>query len=104
MAGFRNRSSRAYGPDGMQLLEDLIRRKVFTHKEIEKGLGRLQWATTCCPLTESLLQSCWAWKMACETADKPGSLIHSFAALLRELFRAPHKQNSPFGVESSGLK
>ena len=25
-------------------------------RDIEKGLGRLQWATTCCPLTKSLLQ------------------------------------------------
>ena len=85
----------AHGLDGtgqaplvMQLLEDLVRGKVFTHKEIEKGP-----ATTGCPLSKSLLQPLWAWKMS----GKPGALIRSFAALLRDLFRAPHKQNSRFG-------
>ena len=59
------------------------------HKETEKGLGRLQWATTCCPLTKSLLRPLWAWKMACKTSGKPGALIRSFAALFSELFSLP---------------
>ncbi|OLQ02775.1 Thiol protease [Symbiodinium microadriaticum] len=50
------------------ILEDLVQGKVFTHEDIEKGLG---------------------------------SLIGSFAAVPREIFRDPHKQNSPLAAESS---
>eukprot|EP00438_Fugacium_kawagutii_P034644 Skav215975 [mRNA] locus=scaffold1158:60855:68030:- [translate_table: standard] len=48
----------------MELLSQLIEDKVFTAKEIEKALGRIQWATAVCPLTKSLMQPSWAWKMA----------------------------------------
>ena len=80
----------------MQLLEDLVQSKVFTCKEIE------EWAGNKTPEGHDLptrspnpcSNLLWAWNMACKTSGKPGALIRSFAALLRELFRA---QNSVCG-------
>ena len=57
----------------MKILDDLEEGKVFTSKAIEKALGRIQWATTCCPATKSLMQPLWAWKQACLTGVRPPS-------------------------------
>ena len=48
----------------MELLEELANGSPMSAKAIEKAMGRIQWATACCPLTKSLLQPLWAWKMA----------------------------------------
>ncbi|CAE7938782.1 unnamed protein product [Symbiodinium necroappetens] len=85
----------------MKILEDLEEGKVFTSKAIEKGLGRIQWATTCCPATKSLMQPLWAWKQACITSGKPGKVIQALASLLKRLFEEPHAQISPFVPTSS---
>ncbi|CAE7937086.1 unnamed protein product [Symbiodinium sp. KB8] len=85
----------------MKILEDLEEGKVFTSKAIEKALGRIQWATTCCPATKSLMQPLWAWKQACITSGKPGKVIQALASLLKRLFEEPHAQISPFVSTSS---
>ena len=85
----------------MKILEDLEEGKVFTSKAIEKGLGRIQWATTCCPATKSLMQPLWAWKQACITSGKPGKVIQALASLLKRLFEESHAQISPFVPTSS---
>ena len=51
----------------MELLEELANGSPMSAKAIEKAMGRIQWATACCPLTKSMLQPPWAWKMAVRT-------------------------------------
>ena len=51
-----------------QLLDRLAAREVFTLKDLEKGMGRLQWATSACPLTKPLLQPLWQWKGAVKSS------------------------------------
>ena len=69
----------------MKILDDLEEGKVFTSKAIEKALGRIQWATTCCPATKSLMQPLWAWKQACLTSGKPGKVIQALASLFKQV-------------------
>ena len=49
-----------------------------------------------CPLTKSLLQPLWAWKMAVRTMGHPPKVVRMLAALLKELFTHPFEQYSPF--------
>lgn len=55
----------------LEMLELLIQNTVMTAKAIERALGRLQWATAVCPLTKSLMQQFWAWKMAVTSSGRP---------------------------------
>ena len=80
----------------MSLLDKLIQNEVFSAKDIERALGRIQWATAVCPLTKSLMQPFWAWKMAVTTSGKPPKTVRLLALLLRHLFQVPYKQLSPF--------
>ena len=43
----------------------------FTVKEIERALGRLNWATAAWPLSRPFLQPFWAWKSATTSSGKP---------------------------------
>jgi hypothetical protein len=67
----------------LEVLELLIQNTAMTTKSIE-SLGRLQWAIAVCPLTKSLLQPSWAWKMGL------------LALLMKELFNIPYQQLSPY--------
>ena len=67
------------------LLNRLVKGEVFSSKAIEKALGRLQWATSSCPMTRVFLQPFWAWKQACKTAGRPPKLVRVLAALLLRL-------------------
>ena len=80
----------------LSLLKDLADGKVFSHKAIEKALGRIQWATATCPLAKPFLQPFWQWKSACKNAGQPGKLVRSLAVLLAELFSKQFPQMSPF--------
>ena len=80
----------------MEPLEELANGSPMSAKAIEKAMGRIQWATACCPLTKSLLQPMWAWKMAVKTMGHPRKVVRMLAALLRELFTHPFEQYSPF--------
>ena len=79
----------------LSLLDKLIQNEVFAAKEIERALGRIQWATAVCPLTKSLMQPFWACKMAVTASGKPKT-VRLLALLLRHLFQVPYKQLSPF--------
>eukprot|EP00438_Fugacium_kawagutii_P002013 Skav208930 [mRNA] locus=scaffold787:204648:215139:- [translate_table: standard] len=85
----------------MELLTQLIEDKVFTAKEIEKALGRIQWATAVCPLTKSLMQPFWAWKMAVTSSGRPPKFVRLLALLLQHLFTRPYKQLSPYLPKST---
>ena len=80
----------------MELLEELSNGSPMSAKAIEKAMGRIQWATACCPLTKSLLQPLWAWKMAVNTMGHPPKVVRMLAALLKEPFTHPFEQYSPF--------
>ena len=47
----------------MEVLQTMVEGQAMHSKDIEKALGRIQWATAACPLAKSL-QPLWAWKMA----------------------------------------
>ena len=70
-------------------------------KDIEKALGRIQWATAACPLAKSMLQPLWAWKMATTTVGKPPKVVRMLAFMLRFLFNTPFVQYSPYLPKSS---
>ena len=46
----------------MAVLDKMIDNQTFTKQELDSALGRLQWATNCCPLTKPFLQAFWQWK------------------------------------------
>ena len=54
----------------MEVLQIMVEGQAMHAKEIE---GRIQWATSACPLAKSMLQPLWAWKMATTTVGKPPS-------------------------------
>ena len=45
----------------MEVLQTMVEGQAMHAKEIEKGLGRIQSATSACPLAKSMLQPRWAW-------------------------------------------
>ena len=71
-----------------------------TKKQLESLLGRLQWATCCCPATRPFLQPLWAWKSAVHTAGKPGILVRQIAFWLMQLLSHTHTALSPFLPQS----
>ena len=71
------------------LLHTIAAGDSFTAKEIERALGRLNWATAAWPLSRPFLQPFWAWKSATTTSGKPSKLIRSFAKLLLQLLHNP---------------
>ena len=46
----------------MEVLQIMVEGQAMHLKDIEKALGRIQWATAACPLAKSMLQPLWAWK------------------------------------------
>ena len=87
----------------LNLLDKLAAGDVFTLKDLEKGMGRLQWATSACPLTKPLLQPLWQWKGVLRSSGRPNHLIRVFARMLRLLFQEPYVQPTPciFGLARS---
>ena len=69
---------------------------IFTSKEVEQALGRIQWATSACPLTKPFLQPFWSWKKACTTSGRPPKLVRALAILLQKLFNQRFPLASPF--------
>ena len=80
----------------LALLRDLQDGKVFSSRSIEKGVGRIQWATATCPMAKPFLQPFWAWKSVVKTAGRPGKLVRCLAVLLSQLFSKQFPQMSPF--------
>ena len=73
----------------------------FTRPELDSALGRLQWATTCCPLTKPFLQAFWQWRMAVKSSGRPSKLLRGFAKLLYNLFDKDFRHQSSFAPQSS---
>ena len=71
------------------LLHTIASGDSFTAKEIERALGRLNWATAAWPLSRPFLQPFWAWKSATTSSGKPSKLIRSFARLLLNFSTTP---------------
>lgn len=65
----------------MEVLSKMIANETFTRSELDNALGRLQWATNCCPLTKLFLQAFWQWKSAVKTSGRPNKLLRGFALL-----------------------
>ena len=63
---------------------------------MEQALGRIQWATSACPLTKPFLQPFWSWKKACTTSGRPPKLVRALAILLGKLFNQRFPLASPF--------
>ena len=94
-----------FPPDKRKTLEALLQTiaagNTFTVKEIERALGRLNWATAAWPLSRPFLQPFWAWKSATTTSGKPGKLIRSFSKLLLQLLHNPQIQPCPYDPASN---
>ena len=85
----------------MEVLQIMVEGQAMHLKDIEKALGRIQWATAACPLAKSMLQPLWAWKMATTTVGKPPKVVRMLAFMLRFLFNTPFVQYSPYLPKSS---
>ena len=83
------------------LLHTIASGDSFTVKEIERALGRLNWATAAWPLSRPFLQPFWAWKSATTSSGKPSKLIRSFARLLLQLLHNPQIQPCPYDRASN---
>ena len=83
------------------LLHTIASGDSFTAKEIERALGRLNWATAAWPLSRPFLQPFWAWKSATTSSGKPSKLIRSFARLLLQLLHNPQIQPCPYDPASN---
>ena len=80
----------------MEILKKLSQGETFTSKAIEKALGRINWATSVCPLSRPFLQPFWAWKTACKSSGKLPKLVCLFAKMLSHIFSVPYHQPSPY--------
>ena len=67
----------------MSVLSRMMENEEFTRPELDSALGRLQWATTCCPLTKPFLQAFWQWRVAVKSSGRPSKLLRGFAKLLQ---------------------
>ena len=110
MAGLRGPPEQPAGSHGMaankhilvmEVLQIMVEGQAMHSKDIEKALGRIQWATAACPLAKSMLQPLWAWKMATTTVGKPPKVVRMLAFMLRFLFNTPFVQYSPYLPKSS---
>ncbi len=79
----------------MSVLAKMMANEVFTRTELDSALGRLQWATNCCPLTKPFLQAFWQWKTAARNSGGPDKLLRGFAHLLQNLFHKGLPQSFP---------
>ena len=73
------------------VLDKMIDNQTFTKQELDSALGRLQWATNCCPLTKPFLQAFWQWKSAVKSSGRPNKLLRGFAHLLHCLFEKDYQ-------------
>ena len=85
----------------MAVLDKMIDNQTFTKQELDSALGRLQWATNCCPLTKPFLQAFWQWKSAVKSSGRPNKLLRGFANLLHVLFEKDYHHPTPFAPQSS---
>ena len=85
----------------MSVLSRMMANEEFTRPELDSALGRLQWATTCCPLTKPFLQAFWQWRIAVKSSGRPSKLLRGFAKLLYNLFDKDFRHPSPFAPQSS---
>ena len=83
------------------VLDKMMDNQTFTKQELDSALGRLQWATNCCPLTKPFLQAFWQWKSAVKSSGKPNKLLRGFAHLLHCLFEKDYHHPTPYAPQSS---
>ena len=84
----------------MSVLSRMMANDEFTRPELDSALGRLQWATTCCPLTKPFLQAFWQWRIAVKSSGRPSKLLRGFAKLLYNLFDKDFRHPSSFAPQS----
>ena len=85
-----------------ELLHKISSGASFTAKELERALGRLNWATAAWPLSRPFLQPFWAWKAATTSSGRPSKLIRSFALILLQLLHHPQVQPCPYDPPQIG--
>ena len=74
----------------MEVLQIMVEGQAMHLKDIEKALGRIQWATAACPLAKSMLQPLWAWKMATTTVQDAGVHVEEESSSTPPTCRSPH--------------
>lgn len=65
----------------MEILQRIPNGAVFASKDLDSVMGRLQRATSTCPLAKPLLQALWQWKGAVQPSGRPNRLARTFAKL-----------------------
>ena len=64
--------------------------------DVQKLVGRLQWASTAWPLTRPWLQPFWAWMTQIKGKGRPGLLLRQIAKVLRKIYILEVTSWSPF--------
>ena len=85
----------------MAVLSKMMANEEFTRAELDSALGRLQWATNCCPLTKPFLQAFWQWKTAVRTSGRPNKLLRGFANLLHKFFEKDYNHPSSYAPQGA---
>ena len=77
--------------------------------DVQKLVGRLQWASAAWPMTRPWLQPFWAWMVALKGKGRPGKLVRMVATTLRHIFKldcyltSPYKTADPlYGATDAG--
>ena len=68
--------------------------------EVNKLVGRLQWATAAYPLVRPWLQPFWAWMVGLKGKGRPGKLLRMIAITLQHIFSSTYKSPSPYSETS----
>ena len=64
--------------------------------DVQKIVGRLQWASAAWPMTRPWLQPFWAWMVALKGKGRPGKLVRTVASTLRHIFKLECHLPSPY--------
>jgi hypothetical protein len=86
--------------DKLNLLDSLLAKieKGVAHSalDVQKLVGRLQWASTAWPLTRPWLQPFWSWMTKIKGKAPPGLLLRQIAKVLRKIYTLEITSDSPF--------
>ena len=86
--------------DKLHLLDTLLAKiengDAHSELDVQKLVGRLQWASTAWPLTRPWLQPFWAWMTQIKGKGRPGLLLKHIAKVLRRIYTLEVRNWSPF--------
>jgi hypothetical protein len=81
-------------------LQKVISGNPHSKEDVQKLVGRLQWATAAYPLTKPWLQPFWSWMTALKKMGKPGRLLQLTAKTMVHILSLQSYSPSPYSTSS----